>query len=72
MTSTDIFLTQIQSDVEFIQRAKRMGLETLGDIMDIKLPDLRKKKDFTYLWYADLLAMLDKRGLLEEFERRQL
>lgn len=72
MTSTDIFLTQIQSDVGFIQRAKRMGLETVGDIMDIKLPDLRKKKDFTYLWYADLLAMLDKRGLLEEFERRQL
>ncbi|WP_333577624.1 hypothetical protein [Sphingobacterium sp.] len=72
MTSTDIFLTQIQSDVDFIQRAKRMGLETLGDIMGMKLPDLRKNKEFTYLWYADLLAMLDKHGLLEEFQRRQL
>ncbi|MGV6945129.1 MULTISPECIES: hypothetical protein [unclassified Sphingobacterium] len=72
MTSTDIFLTHIQSDVEFIQRAKRMGLETVGDIMEIKLPDLRKKKDFTYLWYADMLAMLDEQGFLEEFERRQL
>ncbi|MBL1410072.1 hypothetical protein [Sphingobacterium faecale] len=72
MTSTDIFLTQIQSDVEFIQRAKRMGLETLGDIMNVKLTDLRNKKEFTYLWYADLLNMLDKHGLLEEFQEKQL
>jgi len=49
-----------------------MGLETLGDIMDIKLPDLRKKKDFSYMWYAALLEMLEERGLLEEFQRRQL
>ncbi|GEM68067.1 hypothetical protein SMI01S_16730 [Sphingobacterium mizutaii NBRC 14946 = DSM 11724] len=72
MTSTRIFLTQIESNVAFIQRANSMGLQTLGDIMDIKLPDLRKNKEFTYLWYADLLTMLEKHGLLEEFQRRQL
>lgn len=72
MTSTNISLTKLQTDVEFIQRARRMGLETLGDIMDIKLPDLRKKKDFSYMWYAALLEMLEERGLLEEFQRRQL
>jgi len=49
-----------------------MGLETLGDIMDMKLPDLRKKKGFTYIWYATMLEILEKQGLLEEFERRQL
>ncbi|WP_185210772.1 hypothetical protein [Sphingobacterium mizutaii] len=72
MTSTNISLTKLQTDVDFIQRARRMGLETLGDIMDIKLPDLRKKKDFSYMWYASLLEMLEERGLLEEFQRRQL
>ncbi|MBV2228507.1 MAG: hypothetical protein KUL85_16750 [Sphingobacterium mizutaii] len=72
MTSSNISLTKLQTDVEFIQRARRMGLETLGDIMDIKLPDLRKKKDFSYMWYASLLEMLEQRGLLEEFQRRQL
>jgi len=72
MTSSDISLTKLQTDAEFIQRAKRLGLETLGDVMRVKLPDLRKKKDFSYMWYADLLALLEKRGLLEEFQRRQL
>ncbi|VTP91459.1 Uncharacterised protein [Sphingobacterium daejeonense] len=33
MTSSNISLTKLQTDVEFIQRARRMGLETLGDIM---------------------------------------
>jgi len=72
MTSSNLSLTKLQTDVEFIQRARRMGLETLGDIMDIKLPDLRKKEDFSYMWYASLLEMLEERGLLEEFQRRQL
>lgn len=72
MIFSDIPLTKFQTDVEFIQRARRMGLETIGDIMDIKLPELRKNKDFTYLWYADLLAMLEKHELLQEFQRRQL
>lgn len=72
MTSENISLTALPIDTDFILRANRMGLETLNDIMTVKLPDLRKKKEFTYLWYADMLAMLDKHGLLEEFERRQL
>lgn len=72
MTSTDLSLTKLQTDVEFIQRAKRLGLETLGDVMGVKLPDLRKKKDFSYIWYASLLEILEEHGLLEEFQRRQL
>lgn len=72
MTFSDISLTTLKTDADFIMRANRMGLETLGDIMDSKLPILRKKKDFNYLWYATLLALLEEQGLLEEFERRQL
>ena len=72
MTFSDISLATLKTDADFIMRANRMGLETLGDIMDSKLPILRKKKDFNYLWYATLLALLEEQGLLEEFERRQL
>ncbi len=49
-----------------------MGLETVEDIMDTKLLDLRKKKGFNYIWYSALLEILERQGLLEEFERRQL
>ncbi|TYP94437.1 hypothetical protein BC792_112101 [Sphingobacterium allocomposti] len=72
MTSSDLSLTALNIDADFIKQAKGMGLETLGDIMDIKLPDLRKKKGFNYIWYSALLEILERLGLLEEFERRQL
>ncbi|WP_324759089.1 hypothetical protein [Sphingobacterium thalpophilum] len=72
MTSPDISLVALSLDTDFIKQAKGMGLETLGDIMTTKLPDLRKKKGFNYIWYAALLEILESQGLLEEFERRQL
>ncbi len=72
MTFSDISLAKLKTDSEFLMRAKRMGLETLADIMETKLPELRKKQDFSYVWYASLLELLKEQGLLEEFERRQL
>jgi len=72
MTSSDISLTSLPIDGDFIQRANLMGLETLNDIMDVRLPQLRKNKDFNYIWYATLLELLENQGLLEEFQRRQL
>lgn len=72
MTSLDISLSALNIDSDFIKQAKGMGLETLGDIMAIKLPDLRKKKGFNYIWYSTMLVILENEGLLEEFERRQL
>lgn len=72
MTLADISLTKLKTDADFLMRAKRMGLETLADIMETKLLILRKKKDFSYIWYASLLELLKEHGLLEEFERRQL
>ena len=72
MTSMDISISSIRLDSAFVKRAKRLGLETLGDVLDIKLPALRKKKDFSYVWYAELVQLLEEQGLLEEFERRQL
>ena len=72
MTSPDITLTSLDIDSGFIKQAKSMGLQTLGDIMRTGLPELQKKKGFNYIWYADMLKLLQSRGLLEEFERRQL
>lgn len=72
MTSSDISLTALNIDTDFIKQAKGMGLETLGDIMGMKLPNLRKKKGFNYIWYATMLEILERQGLLDEFERRQL
>ncbi|WP_185214085.1 hypothetical protein [Sphingobacterium mizutaii] len=72
MTSSDISLTALNVDTDFVNRAKRMGLQTINDIMSAKLPALRKKKAFNYTWYATMLELLEKRGLLDEFQRRQL
>lgn len=72
MTFQDISLTKLKVDKDFIRRAKWMGLETLGDIMDIKLVTLRNNNYFNYIWYSTLLEILEKQGMLEEFQRRQL
>lgn len=72
MAPSNISLATLNVDTDFIKQAKNMGLDSLEDIMDIKLPDLRKKKGFNYIWYSALLELLEKRGLLEEFQRRQL
>lgn len=72
MTSYDISLTALSIDADFIKQAKKMGLETIEDIMAIKLLDLRKKKGFNYTWYSSMLGILEKQGLLEEFQNRQL
>ena len=72
MTSPDISLESLHSDAAFVERARRLGLETIGDVLDVRLPQLRKKKDFSYLWYAELVQLLEEQGLLDEFERRQL
>lgn len=72
MTFRDISLATLKVDKDFIRRAKWMGLETLGDIMDIKLVTLRNNNYFNYIWYSTLLEILEKQGMLEEFQRRQL
>lgn len=72
MKSLTINLSSLDIDKKFILQAKQLGLLTLEDIMKINLPILRKHEHFSYLWYFDLLQILEKRGLLDEFEKRQL
>lgn len=72
MTSINIPLAELNTDVLFVEQALRLGLTTLGDVLESRLEMLSKKKDFTYTWYADLLALLKEHGLLSEFQQRQL
>ncbi len=72
MTSINIPLAELNLDALFVEQSHRLGLATLGDILDSRLETLSKKKDFTYKWYADLLCLLKENGLLDEFQQRQL
>ncbi|MCY1519361.1 hypothetical protein D9M68_541110 [compost metagenome] len=72
MTSINIPLAELNLDALFVEQSRRLGLATLGDILDSKLESLSKKKDFTYTWYADVLDLLKEYGLLDEFQQRQL
>lgn len=72
MTSPKISLSSLNIEPEFLIRAQKMGFRTIEDIMNAKLPLLRKNKYFNYLWYSSLLQLLENHGLLDEFEKRQL
>lgn len=72
MTSTNIPLAELNLDVLFVEQSRRLGLVTLADAINSRIETLSKKKDFTYTWYADLLALLKEQGLLSEFQQRQL
>ena len=57
---------------QFIQQAERLGLHNLGDVMQVNLAKLKKHKDFTFMWYADMLDLLHEQGLLRQFQENQL
>jgi hypothetical protein len=58
--------------IQFIQQAERMGLFNLSDMMDVNLMKLKKHKEFSFTWYADMLDLLKEQGLLRQFQERQL
>jgi hypothetical protein len=57
---------------DFIERAEKLGLFDLGDLMNVNLVKLKAHRDFTYTWYAEMLAMLKGIGLLREFQKKSL
>ncbi|WP_286897396.1 MULTISPECIES: hypothetical protein [Sphingobacterium] len=72
MTTQTTDLSTLVIDREFLDRSYNLGIITVEDIMKINLPKLRKKEYFTYLWYFNLLALLEANGLLDEFEEKHL
>ncbi|SHM93167.1 hypothetical protein [Mucilaginibacter sp. OK098] len=57
---------------EFTERAEKLGLLNLGDLMSVNLAKLKAHRDFNYIWYAEMLRMLKSQGLLHEFQKRTL
>lgn len=72
MTVINQAIAEFGVSPDFLARAKMLGLETIGDIMEADLLRLKKQKEFSYLWYADLLNLLKKIDLLDEFQSRLL
>ncbi|MEZ2334730.1 hypothetical protein AB6735_03810 [Mucilaginibacter sp. RCC_168] len=57
---------------EFVERAEKLGIFNLGDLMSVNLAKLKAHREFNYLWYAEMLTMLKGQGLLHEFQKRTL
>lgn len=72
MNTPKVDLSSFTINKEFIDRSNILGMSTLEDIMNVKLAELRKNKNFNYIWYSDLLLLLERAGLLDEFENRRL
>jgi hypothetical protein len=72
MASINIPLAELNMDALFVEISRRLGLITLGDVLNARLETLSKKSEFNYTWYADLLDLLKEHGLLDEFQQRQL
>jgi hypothetical protein len=60
----------VSSSSDFIYQARRLGLETVADILEADIGQLKKRKGFSYLWYADLLNLLKKEHLFDVFQAR--
>ena len=72
MTLLHIHIADLNMSEAFVERSGRLGLATLADIMAADFRLLKKKRDFSYMWYADLLNMLKQRELLDEFQQKLL
>lgn len=55
----------------FIQRAEKLGLFKLGDLMEVKVTNLKRNKEFSFLWYSEMLDLLKEHGLLRKFQQGQ-
>jgi len=64
--------TNLGMGSDFVERAEKLGLYKLSDLMHIKLAALKSHSEFTYLWYAEMLNLLKNNDLLSEFQKRTL
>ena len=57
---------------DFVERAEKLGLVNIDDLMSVNLENLKAHREFNYTWYAEMLTMLKGQGLLQEFQKRTL
>jgi hypothetical protein len=65
--STEL-LANLDASDEFKSQAARMGIGCLKDVLDQDVRQLKAHPLFTYLWYTELLNVLKREGLLDEFQ----
>ena len=70
LSNTYKSIDEILIDPNFKAVAKNLGIFTLKDLMEIDIRDLKAKSGFTYSWYADLLEILKKENLMDEFQSK--
>lgn len=61
-------LLELKVSDDFRQRAASMDIYCLQDVLNQDLAKLKAHPEFNYLWYADLLNLLKKEGLLDKFQ----
>ena len=61
-------LANLDASDDFKSRAASMGINCLQDVLDQDVRQLKAHPLFTYVWYTDLLSLLKKEGLLDDFQ----
>jgi len=63
-------IDELDVSTEFKERAKKLGIRTLGDVLNSDIRDYKAHSEFDPFWYIQLLALLKKENVLEDFQRR--
>jgi len=58
-------------DQSFAEQAARLKLYTPADMISVNLSLLKSNPEFTYMWYVEMLDLLEKLDLLREFQKNQ-
>jgi hypothetical protein len=65
-------ISELNLGKQFTDQAERLGLKSLYDVMQADFKRIKEDKEFSYIWYSELLSLLKKKGLLHRFQENQL
>jgi hypothetical protein len=65
-------ISELNVSKDFIEQAQKLGISSLKDVMQADFNSIKQHKDFSYIWYGDLLTLLKKKELLHQFQEKQL
>lgn len=64
-------LATLSVSEEFIQKSKKMGFSTIGDIVSVGPQALIKMENFDYAWLGELTLFLTRQGALNLLQSNQ-
>jgi hypothetical protein len=65
-------LSEFDLPIVFIEQARRIGIHTLQDMMDITLNQLQQHKEYDAVWYGEMLSLLKEYNLLRQYQDKNL